>query len=167
MNRIQYPLIAKRAPIAAAMFALVLVCAGFANADAMPLAHAHKPKKGHLTITAPTEVGGTVLLPGEYEVKEAKSSSGPVIEFVHQFRNELASELVQADEEEVAVQLNFTEQQLSMPPKHTQLMLASWYSTVAIGVEIRGNAIGFVFATPQTASKGGATLASMKAGRPE
>jgi len=145
MKQVQYPLTAKRAPIAAAMFAFVLVFAGFMNADAMSSAHVHKPKKGHLTITAPTEVGGTVLQPGEYEVREATSPGGPVIEFVHQFRNELASELVQADEEKVAARLKFTEQQLSLPSKQTQLMLASWYSTDAIGVEIRGNAIGFMF----------------------
>jgi hypothetical protein len=66
MNRIHYPLtIAKHAPVAAAMFAFVLVFAGVANADAMFSAHAHKGKKGTMAITAPTEVGGILLQPGE------------------------------------------------------------------------------------------------------
>jgi hypothetical protein len=89
MNGIQYQLTAKRASIAAAMFA-----SGSRDLQTLMrclFPHAHKAKKGHLTITAPTEVGGTAL--GEYEVREAKSPSGPVIEFVHQFRNELASKL--------------------------------------------------------------------------
>jgi hypothetical protein len=154
MNRTQYPLtIVKHAHIAAAMFAVVLAFAGVANAHAMSLAHAHKAKKGHLTIMASTEVGGTILQAGEYEVREAKSSSGPVIEFVHQFRNESASELVQADQEEVVAQMQFTKQELNSPSKQTQLMLASWYSTEAIGVEIRGNAVGYVFAAPQLAAQ--------------
>jgi len=145
MNRIHYPLtIARHSPIAAAVFAFVLVFVGFANADAMSSAHIHKAKKGHLTVTTPTEVGGTILQPGEYEVKEADSPSGPVIEFVHQFRNELASELVQADQEEVAARVKFTGQVLSAPPKHTQLILAS-NPPDASGLQIRGNAVDYEF----------------------
>jgi hypothetical protein len=159
MNRIQYPLtIVKRAHVAAAMFAVVLAFAGVADAHAMSLLHAHKAKKGYLKITAPTEVGGIILQPGEYEVKEAKSPSGPVIEFVHQFRNELASELVQADQEEVVARVQFTKQALSSPPKHTQLMLTSWYSADAIGLEISGNAVGYVFAPSQMTVKAEPTV---------
>jgi plastocyanin len=150
MNRIQYPpYIATYPHFAAAMFAVVLSLAGVASAHAMSLARAHTSKKGHLTIMASTEVGGTILQAGEYEVREAKSSSGPVIEFVQQFHNESSSELVQADQEKVVARMQFTKQELNSPSKQTELMLASWYSTEAIGVEIRGNAVGYVFAAPQ------------------
>jgi membrane-associated protease RseP (regulator of RpoE activity) len=145
MNRIHHPLtIARHAPIAAAMFAFVLVFAGFANASPMYPDHAHKAKKGHLTITAPMEIGGTILKPGEYEVREAKSPNGPVIEFARQFRDELGSELVQADQEEIVARVPFTGQALSSPPKQTQLMLAS-NSASASGLQIRGNAVDYEF----------------------
>jgi hypothetical protein len=158
MNPIQYPLtIAKHAHIAAVMFAIVLAFAGVANADAMSSAHAHKAKKGHLTITVPTEVGGAILQPGEYEVKETNSPSGPVIEFVHQFRNELASELVQADQEEVVARVQFTEQALSSPPNHTQLIPASNAADATV-LQIRGNDVSYTFAPSQMADKGGTTV---------
>jgi membrane-associated protease RseP (regulator of RpoE activity) len=145
MNRIQSPLIiARHASVAAAMFAFVLALAGVANASPTYPAHAHKAKKGHLTITAPMEVGGAILKPGEYEVREAKSPNGPVIEFARQFRDELASELVQADQEEIVARVPFTEQALSSPPKQTQLMLAS-SSANASGLQIRGNAVDYEF----------------------
>jgi hypothetical protein len=98
MNQFQCPL-TKHAHIAAVVFATVLAFAGVVNANALSFAHVHKAKKGHLTIMAPTEVGGTILQPGDYEVKVVNSASEAVLEFVHQFRNELGSELVQADQE--------------------------------------------------------------------
>jgi membrane-associated protease RseP (regulator of RpoE activity) len=153
MNRIQSPFtLAKHGHSAAALFAVVLALAGFANADGMYSAHSHKAKKGHLTITAPIEVGGAILQPGNYEVREANSPSGSVVEFVHQFRNELASELVQADEEEVVARVQYTEQALSSPPKHTRLILAS-DTAEAASLEIRGSAVGYEFPTPQMAGK--------------
>jgi hypothetical protein len=151
MNRIRSPFtIAKHGHGAAALFAVVLALAGFANADGMYSSPSHKAKKGHLTITAPTEVGGTILQPGAYEVKEGNSPSGPVLEFWHQFRNELASELVQADQEELVARVQFTEQALSSSPKHTQLILAS-NAGEATGLEIRGSGVGYEFATSQMA----------------
>jgi len=155
MNRIHHPLtIARHAPIAAAMFAFVLVFAGFANADAMSSAH-HKAKTGHLTITTPTEVGGTILQPGEYEVREAKSPNGPVVEFEHQFRvNEYLTE------EDVVARVPFTEQALSSPPKQTRLMLAS-SSADASGLQIRGNAIDYEFDQSTLSAAPNATPSAM------
>jgi membrane-associated protease RseP (regulator of RpoE activity) len=145
MNRIHsLPTIAKHGSIAAAMFVFVLALSGVASAAPMSSAHSHKAKKGHLAITAPIEVGGTILNPGEYEVREVNSPNGPVVEFVHQFRNELASELVQADEEEIVARVPFTEQALSSPPKHTQLMVAP-NTTNVIALKIRGNPVDHVF----------------------
>jgi hypothetical protein len=146
MNRIQsLSTISKHRHSAAALFAVVLALAGFANADGMYSSHSHKAKKGYLTITTPTEVGGIVLQPGEYEVKEAKSPSGPVIEFVHQYRvNEYLTE------EDVVARVQFTEQALSSSPKHTQLILAS-NAGEATGLEIGGSGVGYEFATSQMA----------------
>jgi hypothetical protein len=161
MNRIQSPLtIARHAPVAAAMFAFVLVFAGFANASPMYPSHAHKAKKGHLTITAPMEIGGTTLKPGKYEVREAKSPNGPVIEFARQFRNELASELVQADEEEIVARVPFTEQALSSAPKQTQLLLTSNSPNVS-GLQIRGNAIDYEFDQSALSAAPNATPSAM------
>jgi hypothetical protein len=153
MTRIQNPpTLAKHGHYAAALFAVVLALAGFANAEATSSAHSHKAKDGRLTITAPTEVGGAILQPGDYEVRESNSPSGPVVEFVHHFWNELASELLQADEEEVVARVKFTEQALNSPSKHTHLMLAS-NTADATGLEIRGNAVGYVFDPSQMAVK--------------
>src|ERR1700694_525712 len=93
MKRIQdVCTIAQRGHVFAALFAVILALAGFANADAMSAAHAHKGKKGSLKITTPTEVGGVILQPGDYEVKEVKSPNGPVVEFVHLFETPWAPE---------------------------------------------------------------------------
>jgi len=140
MRRIQYlSTITKRGHIFAALFAVILALAGFANA-----ANSHKGKEGSLKITAPTEVGGVILPPGDYEVRETNSPSGPVVEFVHMVRNEQASELMQAEEEEVVARVKYTEQALSSPPKHTQLQIAP-NTTDAIALEIRGNAVNHLF----------------------
>jgi len=141
--------IARNAHIAAALFAVVLALAGFANADS---AHSHKAKKGNLKITVATEVGGVTLPPGDYEVREVNTPNGPVVEFAHEFFNELASELVQANQEEVVARVKFTERELSSPPKHTQLLLAS-NTADAAGLEIRGNAVSYEFDSSQMAAK--------------
>jgi hypothetical protein len=139
--------IAKNAQIVALLFAAVLAAAGHASAEPT---RSHKTK-GHFTISAATEVGGTVLPPGDYEVREINSAGQPVLEFVHLFRNELASELVQAEEEEVVAQVKFTKQPLNAPPKRTQLALAS-NAADATGLEIRGSAVAYEFAPSQMAA---------------
>lgn len=156
MNRIQsLSTISKHRHSAAALFAVVLALAGFANADGMYSSHSHKAKKGYLTITTPTEVGGIVLQPGEYEVKEAKSPSGPVIEFVHQYRvNEYLTE------EDVVARVQFTEQALSSSPKHTQLILAS-ETAKATSLEIRGSAISYEFDQPALSAAPNAAPSAM------
>ena len=148
---------------AAVLFAVVLALAAFTNAAAMSSAHSHKGKKGTLTITAPTEVGGIILQPGDYRVREINSPSGPVVEFVHLFDNFTAQEGLPVHDQEVVGQVKVTEQALSLPAKQTQLMLSSWYSTDAIGLEIRGNAVGYVFAPSQMTVKPGAMATSMNA----
>jgi hypothetical protein len=144
------------------MLAFILSFAGFARADA--ILSAHTAKRGHLTIASPTDVGGVTLQPGEYEVEESNSPSGPVIEFVHQFRNELASELVQADEEEVVALVPFTAHVLSSPPQHTQLILASHTADVS-GLQIRGDHVSYAFAPLQRADRPETTAVCINAGQ--
>src|ERR1700694_2070543 len=86
MNRIPFT-ITKHRHSAAALFAVVLALAGFANASSMYSSHSHKAKKGHFTLTSSTDVGGITLQPGDYEVKEVEPPSGPAVEFVHLFDN--------------------------------------------------------------------------------
>src|ERR1700674_3965550 len=135
MKRIQHPFpITKPGHIATALFAVVLALTGFANADAMSSTHSHKAKKGNFTIAVATEVGGTILQLGDYQVKEVNSPSGPVLEFVHLFYNVYAPEGISPYEAEVVARVPFTAQALSSPPKRTQLVLAS-NATGAIGLE--------------------------------
>jgi hypothetical protein len=150
MKRIEVLNIVKHVHLAAVLIASVVTLAGFSSAQSTPT---HKSQKGALSITEPTEVGGVTLQPGDYVVREVKSPQGPVVEFVHKFRNELASELVQADEEEVVARVKFTGQILSAPPKHTQLQLAS-NTNDATALEIRGNPVSYVFnPAPMTADR--------------
>jgi hypothetical protein len=140
MNRIQsLCAVVKRGHHVAVLFGVILALATFASAADM-----HKGKKGSLKITAPTEVGGVVLQPGDYEVQEIHSTSGPVVKFTHLFNNFTAQEGLPVYDQEVVAEVKVTEQELSGLPKHTQLMLAS-KTADATGLEIRGNAVGYQF----------------------
>jgi len=163
MNRIQsLYAIAKRGHHTAILFAVILALATFANADAMHSAHSHKGKKGTLKITVPTDVGGIVLQPGDYEVKEVESPSGPVVEFVHLFDNFTVGDSgLPVHEQEIVGQVKVSEQALSSRPKHTQLQLAS-NTAEAVALEIRGDDVAYEFAPSQMAahSDGTATCAN-------
>ena len=147
----------------AALFAVVLVLAGFANADAMFSAHSHKGKKGRLKITAPTEIGGVNLLPGDYEVKEVNSSDRHVVEFVRETYNLYAGEGSWPYEEEIVAQAEFNSQPLSSMPKHTQLLFAP-NTLNPIGLEIRGSAMDYLFSSPQLSVQSGATMDCVSGG---
>jgi hypothetical protein len=119
---------------------------------AQTIGHAHKAKRTELNITTPTAIEGTTLSPGTYEVREVRSVDGPALEFVHKFRNELASELVQADEEEIVARVKFSEQILNPPPKDTQLVVNARTGGTD-GLEIRGDSVEYVFAVNQMAAQ--------------
>src|ERR1700676_5030869 len=144
--------IAKHRHNATALLAVVLAVTTFGNANSMPSTYSHKAKKGNMNITASTEVGGIVLQPGDYEVKEVNSPTGPVVEFVHLFDNFTAQEGLPVHDQEVVGQVSVTEQALSSPPKHTQLQLASNSANV-IALEIRGDDVEYFIAPPQLADK--------------
>jgi hypothetical protein len=131
--------VAKQGHHLAALLGVILALAGFANA-----ANSHKSKTGSLTIAVPTEVGGVVLQPGDYEVREINSASGAAVEFVRLFDNLVASEGMPIYDEEVVAEVPFTGQALSAAPKQTQLRLAP-DKTRATALEIRGNAVDYLF----------------------
>jgi len=120
----------------AVLFTMTLALAGFANA-VTPSEKERKVNVKHLEIKTPVEVGGALLPAGDYEVHEINAENGPELEFVQEYWNELASELVQANQERVLARVTFTEQQLDSRAKHTQLVPAAGDNN-AVGLEIRG-----------------------------
>src|ERR1700693_2588638 len=107
-----------RALTLAVVFASLLAFVGTAHADG----HAHKGKKGNLKIKALTVVGGTILQPGDYEVRKVSSPDGTIVEFVRVVYVPASPEAPY--EEQVVARVKSTEQALSAPPKHTRLQLA-------------------------------------------
>jgi hypothetical protein len=151
MNRIQSEsTIARHGHNTAVLFAVVLALAAFASAADMSSGHSHK--KGNLKITAQTEVGGIVLQPGDYQVREIDSAGGPVVEFIHLFNNYTAQEGLPVYEQAVVGQVKVTEQALSSLPTHTQLQLAS-KTADAIGLVIRGDDVAYSFAPGQMSAE--------------
>jgi len=124
----------------AALLLGMVALAGVASAAG----HAHKSKTGHLKIATPTEVGGTILQPGDYSVREINSPDGAMVEFVQVNYDPAAPEGIWPYEEEVVARVKTTEQVLSERPKHTQLQLAPEAAN-AIALEIRGDAVEYLF----------------------
>jgi hypothetical protein len=143
MNRIEL-LHGKYAHLAIAMMA-ALALTGSVYAQ-----QTHKAKSGRLEITAPTQVAGITLEPGTYEVKEIKGANGAELEFIHEFRNELASELVQAEQEEVVARVKVGEQALHTRAAATQLLPSS---CVASSLEIRGDSVAYILNPTQMAGQ--------------
>ncbi|HEX8927102.1 MAG TPA: hypothetical protein VF786_14985 [Terriglobales bacterium] len=107
--------------------------------------------KGNLVIKAQTVVQGTTLPPGDYEVREVQTSQGPAVSFVRKFWNEAASEMVQAEEDQLLSQVPVVEQPLSSPARRTQFELSADH-TGATALQIRGAAVDFVFEPTQNAN---------------
>jgi hypothetical protein len=151
MNRIQsQPTIAKHGHKTAVVFAAILALATIASAADMS---GHSHKKGNLKITEQTEVGGIVLQPGDYQVREIDSASGPVVEFVRLFENFTVMDSgLPVHEEEVVGKVKATEQALSSLPKHTQLQLEPKTSD-AVGLVIRGDGVAYSFAPGQMSAE--------------
>ena len=72
----------------ATVSALILATASLAQADTITGGHQHKGKKGTLKILTPVQVGGVTLQPGDYEVRDVKSSTGDTVEFTHVWQND-------------------------------------------------------------------------------
>ncbi len=132
------------------VLATILALTAFASAE--------KQKTVSLTLTTPTGISGAILQPGNYEVREISTPSGPALRFTRLFRNELASELVQADQGEVVAEVPVTEQPLQAPPRRTALLGPS----TATALEVRGLAIAYHF-EPSPAAPTTATLCASAA----
>lgn len=143
MNRIQSePTIAKHGHRTAVVFAAILALATIASAADMS---GHSHKKGNLKIAEQTEVGGIALQPGDYQVREIDSASGPVVEFVRQFENFTVMDSgLPVHEEEVVGKVKVSEQALGSLPKHTQLQLEP-KTADAVGLVIRGDGVAYSF----------------------
>ena len=136
--------IVSRMHLFTALASLVLVLAGFAHADSAGPHRSQKAKKGTLKITVATDVGGVTLEPGNYEVKQVNSSAGPVIRFTRVTYDPYAPEAVPAYQWEVVAEVKCAVEPLASTPQRTALLFAS-NSPRAIGLEIRGNSVDYLF----------------------
>ncbi len=150
MKPITY-LSAARRPTLSVLFVTMLVFTGIAHADG----RAHKGKTGHLKITAPTAVGGTVLQPGDYDVREVRSSDEQMVEFVRVTIDPYPPDGIWSYEEEVVARVKSTEQALSAPPKHTHLELVPQTESAA-ALFIRGDTFEYRFVPSRATSDAGA-----------
>jgi hypothetical protein len=135
-----------RISLFAAMLIMVLVLSGAAHAsgtcDCSSMAP-QKAKTGHLTITSATDVGGVTLEPGDYDVKQIKSKTGPKLRFSRVVYEPYVQD-AGAWERETVAEVRVTTQQLCSKANSTELLLAS-DNNKPIGMEIRGNSFDYMF----------------------
>jgi hypothetical protein len=136
--------IVNRLRLFTALAGIVVAFAGFAHAGLAGTQKAEKAKKGTLNIAAATNVGGLRLEPGEYEVKQVNSSTGPVVRFTRYSYNPYAQEGQSVHEWETIGEAKVTTQALASKAEHTKLLLTS-NGDKAIGLEIRGNSADYLF----------------------
>ena len=137
----------------AALGVLVIALAAFAHAEG----HAHKHKDGKVKITAPTEIGGTVLQPGSYIVREVDSEDGVNVnvEFSAERYNPSTPEGVSPWDDEVVARLKASEQLLSEAPRHTQLEFGLG-AQQAVALDVKGDRAKYWFEPSSEASAAGA-----------
>jgi hypothetical protein len=139
--------IVNRMRLFTALSGVVLAFAGFAHAgsvDTQRSQKAEKAKKGTLNIAATTTVGELTLQPGEYEVKQVNSASGPVVRFTRYIYDPYAQEGLSAHQRETVGEAKVTMELLASKAKRTKLLGTS-NGDKAIGLEIRGNSTDYLF----------------------
>jgi hypothetical protein len=136
--------IVARKRLLAVLAAFILAFSGFAHAGGVSAQHEHQRKKGNLKITVPTDIGGVILQPGDYEVKEVNQQSGAVVEFARWIENPYAEGGRPLHDREVVAQVKCTLQSLSSIARETRLLFAS-DNIKAVGLEIRGNGTEYLF----------------------
>ncbi len=129
----------KRARTLAALTALVLALAGFAQADA-----ATKKTKGKLNIAESTVVAGVTLSPGYYEVKEVRSPDGTRLRFTRVTENLNAQEGQPIYEWETVAEVKVVAEPLAASAPRTGFVRAA-SNDRAIALEIRGNNLDYRF----------------------
>ena len=141
--------IVNRIPFLKAVAGIILALAGLAHAGVVGMERpqkAEKAKKGTLIITVAAEVRGVTLEPGEYEVKQVNSKSGPVVRFTKYTYNPYAQEGLSVHQWDVVAEVSVTLQSLASKAERTQL-LADSKGDKPIGLQIRGNSFDYLFAT--------------------
>ena len=139
--------IKKRMPMFTALACTIFALAGFAHAGAVGTSNwqkAPKSHKGTVELAVATEVGGVTLEPGSYEVKQVNSHSGPVVRFTRFTYNPYAQEGLSPYDWETVAEVKVSMQALDSPATRSELLLAS-NGEKALGLEIRGNSVEYLF----------------------
>ncbi len=133
-----------RAALAAAIVAVLFLAATPASAalDAAARTGRHAVK---LNIAVPTEVAGTLLAPGEYEVKVRNSAAGATLEFARWNYNPYAQEGLPVWDREVLATVDAVPQVLASAAMRTALLPAASPTNKAVALQIRGNAVEYGF----------------------
>ncbi|HVP64563.1 MAG TPA: hypothetical protein VMT82_06690 [candidate division Zixibacteria bacterium] len=130
----------------------ILIATTMMFAIAVNAESANAQHRGTLNIKTQTVVQGITLPPGSYEVREMKTAQGTTVDFVRQYWNEAASELVQAEEDQFVARVPVAEQPISERPAHTKLELSADKKT-ATALEIRHVPVDYVFNGTEDASQ--------------
>lgn len=127
-----------------AMLALVFATTSFADARVME-ANWQRGNRGKLNLAAPTQVGGIVLPPGEYEFKVHNTDTGAEIEFARWTYDPYAAEGLPVYSREVVTSVKALPQTAQSASARTGLLLASGDAGKAIGLQIRGDSVDYLF----------------------
>ena len=136
--------VATRAAIVATMAAVMFAITGYARADVIP-ASWHNGNRGTLKLTSPTQVGGVLLPPAVYEVKVKPTQTGAVIEFARWTYDPYAAEGLPVYTREVVASVKALPQAGTSASARTGLLLAYGNSGKAVGLQIRGQNVDYLF----------------------
>jgi hypothetical protein len=136
--------VATRAAIVATMAAVMFAMTGFAHANVVP-ASWHNVNRGTLKLAAPTQVGDILLPPGAYQVKVKSTQTGAVIEFARWNYDPYAAEGLPVYTREVIASVKALPQTATLAPARTGLLLAYGDSGKAVGLQIRGQNVDYLF----------------------
>ena len=136
--------VARRAAIVATMAAVMFAMNGFAHADVKNVSW-RQGNRETLKIAAPTEVGGVLLPPGAYEVKVKNSATGAVVEFARWTYDPNAAEGLPMYTREALASVKALPQAATSASARTGLLLASGDSGKAVGLQIRGDSVDYLF----------------------
>ena len=92
-------------------------------------------KSGHFILTRETMIGSTVLSPGEYEVRDRRSTNSHFVEFTRVVQNHPGHDGLSLYDSEVVAEVPCTMQSLRQPVAETQVGTTGPYIT---SVSIRG-----------------------------
>jgi hypothetical protein len=136
--------LATRTAIAATMAAVMFAMTGFAHANVVP-ASWHGGNRGTLELEAPTQVGDSLLPAGAYEVKVKNNETGAVVEFARWTYDPYAAEGLPVYTRDIVASIKARAQAGTSAWARTGLLLASGEQGKAIGLQIRGQNVDYLF----------------------